>query len=114
MTLGQLLGRQRRAEIRVMLPHQRDGMITHDVRQAIVRWPATPPVGNRSRTAIAVALQQPVGLPLVTRIRSAAAAAVSRPPSSRARTSIRLSSRLLISTTPIGSPASKPRKEVED
>jgi hypothetical protein len=47
----------------------------------------------------------------LTGIRSAAAKVVSRPASSRARTSIRFSSRLLISTTPIGSAASKPHDQ---
>ena len=37
--------------------------VTHDIRQAVVRWPTTPPVRNRSRTAITVSLQQPMGLP---------------------------------------------------
>src|ERR1700720_4500920 len=64
MALAQLLGGQRRAKVRVVLPNQRDGMITHGIRQAVVRRPTTPPVRNRRRTAIAVSLQQPMGLPL--------------------------------------------------
>jgi hypothetical protein len=63
MTLAQLLGRQRRAKVRIVLPDQPDGVITHDIRQPVVRWSATPPVRNRSRTAITVSLQQPMGLP---------------------------------------------------
>jgi hypothetical protein len=63
MTFGQLLGGQRRTKVRVVLPDQRDGLITHDIRQAVVRRPTTPPVCNRRRTACAVSLQQPMGLP---------------------------------------------------
>src|ERR1700681_2626384 len=64
MALGQLLGRQRRAKVRVVLPDQRDGVITHHIRKAVVRRPTTSPVRNRRRTASAVSLQQPMGLPL--------------------------------------------------
>src|SRR5258708_36705956 len=59
MALAQLLGGQRRAKVRVVLPDQRDGVITRDIRQAVVRS-TTPPIRNRMRTAIAVSLQQPV------------------------------------------------------
>src|ERR1700687_5271508 len=64
MALAQLLGRQRRTKVRVVLPDQRDGVITHDIRQAVVRWPTPPPVRNRRRTALAVSLQPPRGWPL--------------------------------------------------
>src|SRR4030088_3491761 len=64
MAFAQLLGGQRRAKVRVELPDQRDGVITHDIRQMVVRRPTTPPVRNRRCTAIAVSLQQPMGLPL--------------------------------------------------
>jgi hypothetical protein len=60
---AKLLGGQRRTKVRVVLPDQRDGVITHDIRQAVVRRQATPPVRNRRRTASAVSLQQPVDLP---------------------------------------------------
>src|SRR3982075_2712387 len=63
MTLAQLLRRQRRTKVCVVLPDQRDGVITHDIRQAVVRRPTTPPVRNRRCTASAVSLQQPMGLP---------------------------------------------------
>src|SRR6267142_982907 len=63
MALAQLLGGQRRAKVRVVLPDQRDGVITHDIRQAFVRRLTTPPVRNRRRTATAVSLQPPMGLP---------------------------------------------------
>jgi hypothetical protein len=56
MALAQLLGGQRRAKVRVILPDQRDGVITHDIRQAVVRRPTPPPVRNRSRTAITISL----------------------------------------------------------
>jgi hypothetical protein len=56
MTLVQLLRRQRRTEVCVVLPNQRDGVITHDIRQAVVRRPTTPPVRYRRRTAITVSL----------------------------------------------------------
>jgi len=56
MAFGQLLGRQRRTKICVVLSNQRNRMITHNVGQAVVRRPATPPVGNRRCTAIPVAL----------------------------------------------------------
>src|ERR1700716_2999561 len=61
MTLAQLLRRQRRTKVRVVLPNQRDGVITHDIRQAVVRRPTTPPVRYRRRTAITVSLQQSMG-----------------------------------------------------
>src|SRR3979490_986012 len=63
MTLAQLLRRQRRTKVCVVLPNQCDGVITHDIRQAVVRWPTAPPVRNRRRTAITVPLQQSMGLP---------------------------------------------------
>src|SRR3979490_3160405 len=63
MALAQLLGGQRRTKVRVVLPDQRDGVVTHDIRQAVVRRPTTPPVRNRRRTAITVSLQQSMGLP---------------------------------------------------
>ena len=43
--------------------NQRNRMITHNLGQAVVRWLATPPVGNRRCTAIPVSLQQSMGLP---------------------------------------------------
>src|SRR5260370_33452510 len=64
MALAQLLGRQRRTKVRVALPDQRDGVITHDIRQAAVRRPTTPPDRNRRRTPIAVSPQQPMSLTL--------------------------------------------------
>jgi hypothetical protein len=51
-----------RPRVRVVLPDRLDGMITNDIRQAVVRKSTTPPVRNSSRTAIAVSLQQPMGL----------------------------------------------------
>ena len=36
MALVQLLGGQCRTKVRIVLPDQRDGVITHDVRQSIV------------------------------------------------------------------------------
>jgi len=56
MAFSQLLGCQRRTEICVMLWHQRNCMIAHNIGQAVVRRPATPPVGNRRCAAITVAL----------------------------------------------------------
>jgi len=53
MTFGQLLGRKSRTKICVVLSNQRNRMITHNVGQAVVRRPTTPPVRNRRRTAIA-------------------------------------------------------------
>ena len=108
-----LLGGQRRTKVRVVLPDQRDGVITHDIRQA---------VDGRPRRRFAIAGAPPAQYRInnrwvcrtVTRIRSAAAKVVSRRPSSRARTSIRFSSRLLINTTPIGSAASKPHDQEEE
>jgi hypothetical protein len=38
--LGQLLGRERRAEVGVALAHQRQGGMAHSVRQAVVARPA--------------------------------------------------------------------------
>jgi hypothetical protein len=47
---------------RIELPNQRDVVIAHDIRQVVIRRPTTP-VRNRSRTAIAVSLQQPMRMP---------------------------------------------------
>jgi len=62
MTFSQLLGRQRRTEIGIMLANQSNRMIAHSVGQAVVRRLAAPPVRNRCCAAITVALQQPMRL----------------------------------------------------
>src|SRR5260370_14209740 len=53
MALAQLLVRQRQTKVRIVLPDQRDGVITHDIRQAVVRRPTRSSVPNRRRTATA-------------------------------------------------------------
>ena len=64
VALRELLGRQGRAEIRIMLPHQADGMVAQDIRQAIVGGAAATAIGDPSRTALAKAALQAVDLTL--------------------------------------------------
>src|SRR5215218_872869 len=64
VALLELLGRQRWAEIRIMLPHQADGMVPQDLWQTIVGGAAAPAVGDPGWTVFAKAALQAVDLTL--------------------------------------------------
>src|SRR5918998_1721261 len=64
VALRKLLGCQRRAEIRVVLPHQADGMVPQDLRQAVVGGPAATAICNPGRAVLAKTAPQAVDLTL--------------------------------------------------
>jgi hypothetical protein len=68
MALGQHLGRQRWAEVRVMCAHQLNGAVPHIIPDAIVRWPAASPVHKAAGAAQPIGFQQSVHLPRAQRL----------------------------------------------
>jgi hypothetical protein len=107
MTLCQLLGRECRSKVCVVLPHQSDRMIANYIGKRLFEGRPRRWLAMAEAPASRYVLNSRYVCRCVIVISSAAARAVNLSLSSRARTSRRFSSRLLITTMPLEMTASE-------